>query len=373
MSQSLLPSGFYDLLPPDAAREQRILSALLSAYECFGFQFVTPPLAEFEDSLLDGKGRAYETQTFRIMDPLSRHMMGIRADITTQIARIAVTQLGKMPRPLRLAYAGRVLRTQPDSLNPARQHVQCGFEIIGSEDTAGLKEALLVTLNALTAVGCRSLVIDISLAGLLQKLTKDASSEHTRTIMDAVRQKDISALPAGKHTQLIANLMQLPGEFAEVLMSVESAGFPDGATPWLEEINALEPLCNSLPLQIDIRFDPLETRGFEYHEGPCFTVFDKEHRREIGRGGRYIIDGMSDTEIAYGATMYTRTLMECGYMQQDEKLAVLINSDAPLEEFQSLWNKNYRTVIAHTKDMNAEARHTGCLYYWLNGKLNEVT
>src|SRR5215813_10043670 len=126
--RALLPAGLRDILPPEAALESATVERLMAAFAAQGYERVKPPLVEFEDSLLSGSGVAMRPHTFRLMDPVSQRMMGLRADMTLQVARIAVTRLVNAPRPLRLCYAGQVLRVKGDDLRPERQFGQVGAE-----------------------------------------------------------------------------------------------------------------------------------------------------------------------------------------------------------------------------------------------------
>ena len=134
---ALLPAGLRDLLPPDAEVEAAAVEAMMGCFAAHGYQRIRPPLLEFEDSLLAGSGAAVAEQTFRLMDPVSQRMMGLRADTTPQVARIATTRLAGAPRPLRLSYAGQCLRVRGHHLAPDRQVAQAGIELIGSDSTAG--------------------------------------------------------------------------------------------------------------------------------------------------------------------------------------------------------------------------------------------
>ena len=130
--RGLLPAGLGDLLPPDAAREARAIDIAIERFAAFGYERVKPPLVEFEESLLGGPGAALGPQTFRLMDPVSQRMMGVRPDMTVQVARIAVTRLKHEPRRLRLSYGGNVIRVRGSALKPERQFAQVGAELIGA-------------------------------------------------------------------------------------------------------------------------------------------------------------------------------------------------------------------------------------------------
>src|ERR1700726_3167867 len=116
---ALLPAGLYDLLPPDAEREAEVTARLMGVLASHGYERVKPPLVEFEETLLSGAGAAMASETFRTMDPISHRMIGVRADMTPQVARIAATRLRHLPRPLRLSYAGQVLRVKGSEVRPA--------------------------------------------------------------------------------------------------------------------------------------------------------------------------------------------------------------------------------------------------------------
>src|SRR4051795_11441071 len=130
--QVLLPAGLYDLLPPEAEIEAEVTGKLIGVLASHGYERVKPPLVEFEETLLSGAGAAMASDTFRTMDPVSHRMIGMRADMTPQVARIAGTRLLHRPRPLRLSYAGQVLRVKGSEMRPERQTGQAGAELIGA-------------------------------------------------------------------------------------------------------------------------------------------------------------------------------------------------------------------------------------------------
>src|SRR5579871_5099267 len=171
---ALLPAGLRDLLPPDAETEASAVEALMEVFAAHGYQRVKPPLLEFEDSLLAGSGAATAEQTFRLMDPESQRMMGLRADTTPQVARIASTRLAAAPRPLRLSYAGQCLRVRGSQLAPDRQIAQAGIELIGPDSPAADAEIVLVGAAALAALGLARVSFDLTLPSLVPLLLEDA-------------------------------------------------------------------------------------------------------------------------------------------------------------------------------------------------------
>src|SRR5574338_509692 len=159
---ALLPAGLRDVLPPDAAHEAGIVERLVGCFAGHGYQRVKPPLIEFEESLLGGSNNGLATETFRLMDPMSQRMMGVRSDFTMQVARIATARLRKAPRPLRLCYAGDVLRVKGAQLRPERQFTQIGFELIGALGAPADSEAVLLAAEALQTLGIKRLSVDLT-------------------------------------------------------------------------------------------------------------------------------------------------------------------------------------------------------------------
>ena len=145
--RALLPAGLRDILPPEAGYEAGIRETLVGSFVGHGYDRVKPPLVEFEDGLTSGAGAAVSADTFRLLDPVSQRMMGVRADMTTQVARIAATRLGDAPRPLRLSYTGEVLRIRGTQLRPERQFAQVGAELIGTKSAAADIEIIEIAVE----------------------------------------------------------------------------------------------------------------------------------------------------------------------------------------------------------------------------------
>src|SRR6185503_15366537 len=176
-NRALLPAGLRDLLPPDAETEASAVEQLMEVFAGHGYQRVKPPLLEFEDSLFAGSGAALAEQTFRLMDPVSQRMMGLRADTTPQVARIAATRLARTARPLRLSYHGQVLRVRGTQLAPSRQVPQAGIELIGPDLPEADAEVAAVAAEALAALGITDVSLDIPLPRLSPALLDAAGVE----------------------------------------------------------------------------------------------------------------------------------------------------------------------------------------------------
>ncbi len=289
--KALLPDGLRDVLPPHAAHEASVVSGLVATFAARGFERVAPPLVEFEDSLLDGAGQAMATGTFRLMDPVSQRMMGVRADMTLQIARIATTRLSRAPRPLRLAYAGNVLRVKGTQLRPERQFVQAGVEIVGSDAPEADAEIILLAVEALERVGVRRLSVDINLPTLVPALCRamGVEGETHAAIRSALDRKDAAEVAAvgGEIAPLLGALLRAAGPVDSALKALAALDLPAAAAVERTRLNQIVRLLREGAPNMTLTVDPVEHRGFEYQTGLSFTVFARGVRGEMGRGGRY--------------------------------------------------------------------------------------
>src|SRR5438552_6227862 len=208
---ALLPAGLYDLLPPEAEIEAAVTARLMGVLGAYGYERVKPPLVEFEETLLSEAGAAMASDTFRMMDPISHRMIGVRADMTPQVARIAATRLLHKPRPLRLSYAGQVLRVKGSEMRPERQVGQAGAELIGAEGPAADVEAIAVAGEALQAVGVPHLSVDLTLPTLVQAIVEayGLGGEREAALRAALDHKDAAAVAAlaGEAGRLLAELI----------------------------------------------------------------------------------------------------------------------------------------------------------------------
>src|SRR6478735_12794999 len=227
---ALLPAGLRDLLPPEAETEASAVEALMEVFAAHGYQRVKPPLLEFEDSLLAGSGAAVAEQTFRLMDPESQRMMGLRADTTPQVARIATTRLVHAPRPLRLSYAGQCLRVRGSQLAPDRQIAQAGIELIGCDSPAADAEMVLVGAEALASVGLTRTSFDLTLPTLVPVLLDDAGITGTTraALARALDRKDAASVTrhGGALAPTLTDLLMGAGPTDRALAALQAARLP---------------------------------------------------------------------------------------------------------------------------------------------------
>ncbi|HTZ80107.1 MAG TPA: ATP phosphoribosyltransferase regulatory subunit [Stellaceae bacterium] len=361
---ALLPLGLVDLLPPEAAIEASVVARIMAVLQGHGYERVKPPLMEFEENLLSGAGAAMAKETFRLMDPISQRMIGLRADMTTQVARIATTRLEKSPRPLRLCYAGQVLRVKGSQLRPERQVGQAGAELIGVDSVAADVEVIALAAEALTTLGIESLSVDLTVPALVPALMQalglgDEVRERLRRALD---HKDAAAVAAvgGRAAEILGRLLASAGVAGSALAALEPLELPAAAA---EERRRLHEVASRLAAALPgvaVTIDPVENRGFEYDAGISFTFFARGVRGELGRGGRYRT-GNGGGEPATGVTLYTDTVLR-GLPPQPAPRRLFVPSGADPEIGARLRAEGWVTVagLAPVADPAAEAKRLNC-------------
>ena len=368
---ALLPLGLRDLLPPDAAAEAAVVARMMAVLESHGYERVKPPLVEFEETLLAGPGAAMAQETFRLMDPVSQRMVGLRADMTPQVARIAANRLTKAPRPLRLSYAGQVLRVRGGQLRPERQIGQVGAELIGADGATADVEAIAVAAEALLGLGIAGLSVDLTLPRLVPAIceTYGIAGPAAAALRSALDHKDAAkvAETGGTAASLLARLLAAAGAAPPALAALAVLALPEAAAAErarLHEVAAL--LAARLP-KLHLTVDPVENRGFEYHTGISFSFFARKGRAELGRGGRYIA-GNGKPEPATGFTLYTDTVL--GVIAPPAPARrIFLPAETPLAAGRALRAEDWVTVAAlgAGADVKAEARRLGCSHAFIAG------
>ena len=288
----LLPEYIEDILPPKAGRIERLRREMLDLFSMHGYELVMPPLLEYVDSLLTGTGHDLDLQTFKLVDQLSGRMLGLRADIAPQVARIDAHLLNRTG-VTRLCYAGSVLHTLPNGMNRTREPLQIGAEIYGHAGVESDVEIQRLMMRALKIADVQEVYLDIGHVGIFRSLVRRARMEREREaeLFRAMQAKDLPAvqeltrrLPRGIRDALSA-LPELYGG-PEVL---------DAAVrrlPAHEEIksalDSLKALSDELRDVARIRcFDLAELRGYHYHSGVVFAAYAQGQPYAIGLGGRY--------------------------------------------------------------------------------------
>ncbi len=376
-THALLPEGLHDTLPPAAEFEFQTIATLLSCFAQYGYEQVAPPLVEFEESLLAGVGAAEGRRMFRLMDPVSSRMMGVRTDVTTQVARIAATRLTGSPRPTRLCYAGQVLRVESGQLRSEREFGQVGIELIGSGSLNAEAEVIGLAGTALQAVGTGDFSVDLTVPKLVPMITaalglSPSDADAARIALD---EKDMAAITeiGGAAGSTLEALLRAAGPADRALAALGALDLPSEAKMLVEQLQALVDRLHERAPALTLTIDPGEFRRFEYHSGICFTVFASGVPGEIGRGGRYDVSVEGGTEPAVGFTVYVDALLRSLPRPARSKYAYL-PAGTPADAGQALRDAGWRTVqgLEDVSDDAGEARRLGCSHVYSGGKPVEV-
>jgi len=368
--KTLLPSGCYDTLPPFARQEGQLSTLLLDLFSAYGYEQVSPPLLEYSDDLLAGRGAALSRQMFRVMDTSAGKVMAIRPDITLQIARIASEQLKDSPRPLRLCYNGLILRQQAEQIRGDRQLRQAGIELIGATSTDADAEVILIAGRALAKAGIRTFTVDVNLPSIVAAIvSEDAlTEEQAQALYSALNHKDpagLQALPLKYKNALVA-LLQNTGDPEMSFKIIERLELPDAARVLCNDLrDVVHAVEAGKETGCSVTVDATECKGYAYHSGIGFTIFVPGVAYEVARGGRYHVAG----EEATGFTIYVETLASL-LPKPTEKEKVLVAKGASKSEHEMLQAQGYVTLNAlGTKELKQQANELGASKIFENGKL----
>ena len=369
----LLPDGIEETLPEEARRIESLRRRSLNLLESWGYELVMPPLMEYLDSLLTGVGRSLEIETFKLTDQMTGKMMGVRADMTPQVARIDAHYLRRSGAS-RLCYFGPVLRTRPDCLGCSRVPLQLGAELFGVASADADIEIVELLVETLRRMGIESVHVDLGHMGIFQGLMKqtDLDDNAQSVLMEAVTCK------SAPDVERQCDLLGINDYVRELLMLMTDSSGDVGQLSKLadkfsnapEEIAAAfdnlvviaKRLKQRLP-ETRLYFDLAALRGQSYHTGLVFAVYMPGYGRAIANGGRYDDIG-KEFGRARPATGFSLDLREVSKqatiaMEKSEMIC------APYEEDEALMNtvralrESGRQVVFCYEDDQADMSRNG--------------
>jgi ATP phosphoribosyltransferase regulatory subunit len=292
MRNWLLPEYIEDVLPAEAARIETLRRKLLDLFKVHGYQYVIPPMLEYMESLITGVGHDLDLATFKVVDQLTGRLMGVRADMTPQAARIDAHLLNHQGTT-RLCYAGSVLRTKPDALAQTREPLQLGAELYGHAGIASDIEIQRLLIKALHVIGIEQVQIDFSHVNVFGSLIESSNinPQLEQALYAALQSKDQSSVAQlsrdlDKVTrEALLHLTELNGDQS----ILAKAGKVLPATPAISSaLQSLQQAADGLQdLDVSVSFDLSELRGYHYHSGIVFAAYAQGYKGPLALGGRY--------------------------------------------------------------------------------------
>jgi ATP phosphoribosyltransferase regulatory subunit len=362
----LLPEGFHDRLPPAADAATRLEGRVLGVARLYGYEQVDPPLAEFADELGSRLKAGGLRDAVRFVDPVSQRTLAIRPDLTAQVGRIAATRMGHHPRPVRLSYAGPVLKLSASALNPQRAMRQIGAELIGLDTVAAATEVVRVAIEALQAAGVTGLAVDFTLPDLVDRLAGDSLDADTLALLrERLDAKDAGGVAAIDPAYL--PLIEAAGPFDTAMARLRAI---DAGKALGSRLDGLAAIAASIAGQAALTLDPTERHGFEFQSWLGFSIFSTGIRGEIGRGGSYTIvhdDGRE--EPAVGFSLFADPILDTG-VGTDARRRLFLPLNTPPEIGVGLRGEGWVTVAALEADDTPEAQL--CSHVWRDGAAREL-
>jgi ATP phosphoribosyltransferase regulatory subunit len=319
----LLPEGLEDRLPLEAARITAAMRACLDVMDAHGYDRVRPPLLEFEAALVGRMAGVTVGETssmFRFVDPASLRTLALRSDMTPQVGRIASTSLASAPRPLRLAYCGDTVVIKASQLDPARERLQLGAELIGADSVAAASEVVMLAIEAMKAAGLTGISVDFTLPDLVDTLAAKAfplTPDQIEAVRRELDTKDAGGLKAAGGAAYLP-LLYATGPLESALPALRAV---DAGGALKSRLDALQEIAAHIGDAATITLDPTERHGFEYQSWFGFTLYAEGLRRAAGRGGTYRIAG-SD-EAATGFTLYLDRIAEVAPQPEPVRIVYL--------------------------------------------------
>lgn len=371
----LLPEGIDELLPEQARELEKIRRRLLDTYAGWGYELVITPFIEYLDSLLTGTGKDLELQTFKMTDQVSGRLLGIRADITPQAARIDAHQL-RQDVPTRLCYIGSVFRTRPDGFSASRSPLQIGAELYGHSGVESDVEILCLMLATLEVAGVRDVSLDLGHVGIFKGLARQAGIDGNQeaALFDALQRKaipEIESLVASfgikeQHAGMLSALATLNGD-GEVIAQARDvlSGADEEVKQAIDYVEQVASLLHECLPEVSVHFDLAELRAYHYQTGVVFAAFISESGNEIARGGRYdhIGEKFGRSRPATGFSADLKTLMRYGSSLPSipaERIMAPWGTDAELTEEIEKLRAAGKVVVRSLTGQTGNAGAMGC-------------
>lgn len=374
----ILPEGIEEVLPEQAARFEAMRRLLLDLYATWGYELVMPPTIDFIESLLTGTGHDLDLQTFKLVDQMSGRTLGLRADMTPQVARIDAHQLNR-DVPTRLCYIGTVLRTRPESIGDSRSPLQVGAELYGHAGIESEVEIIGLMLETFSALKVDDIYMDLGNVDIYRGLAKQAglSLEVESQLFDMLQRKAVTEINSLLDTlsidasmkAMLSGLPSLSGgkevfEKARTLLADADTAVKQ-AVDYLEKTAELmlQRFADKLSAT-KVNFDLSELQGYHYKTGVVFAAFVPQLGQAIARGGRYDdigkVFGRARAATGFSTDLKILNQLSDKQFNSVDKIFVACAEDKGRQETISALRAEGKIVIEQLPGQQADASAMGC-------------
>jgi ATP phosphoribosyltransferase regulatory subunit len=373
----LLPDGVEEVLPDDAKHLETLRRQLLDVFRCWGYEKVIPPFIDYLDSLLTGSGHDLNLQTFKLTDQLSGEVLGIRADMTPQVARIDAHTLSHQ-QPSRLCYVGTALHTRGSVLDKTRIPMQIGAELFGHAGIESDTEVVQLMLETLAVAGLKNVHLDLGHVGIYRGLVAQAglTTAQELELFEVLQRKANCELVEllEKYTvtddlrAIFLSLPKLNGDQSILTDAVAVfAAADDNVKAALAQLRELADILHGYYPELTISFDLAELRGYHYHTGMVFSAFVPQVGKEIARGGRYDnigqVFGCARPATGFSADLKVLAALTKKEIDQDDAVKILVpyvKADNNLDEKVRDLRASGNIVIKALSEQQYNAQQLGC-------------
>ena len=369
----LLPEGVDEILPPRAILLEQMCRKLIDLFSSWGYEFVIPPMMEYLESLLTATGEDLDLQTYKITDQLSGRLMGIRADITPQVARID-SHLLKRNVPTRLCYLGSVLHSRTNSSGDSRSPLQLGAELFGHEGVSSDIEIVKLMLAILDVVRISNICLDVGHIGIFRSLISKSqlNSMQESEVFEIVKRKAKDELKIfykklkinDDSSKAMLDLIDLHGDVGILDDAIHAF---DKLSPDIRKyVNEVKTLTDSIidKFDVSINIDLSELRGYNYHTGMIYTAFVPNEGKGIAFGGRYddIGSAFGKARPATGFSTDVKQLLELQNISEDtpDKIFAPVDDNDSLQKKITELREQGKIVIQELEGQNATAKEMNC-------------
>ena len=369
----LLPEGVDEILPPRAMLLEQMCRKLIDLFSSWGYEFVIPPMMEYLESLLTATGEDLDLQTYKITDQLSGRLMGIRADITPQVARIDAHLL-KRNIPTRLCYLGSVLHSRTNNSGDSRSPLQLGAELFGHEGVSSDIEIVKLMLATLDAVRISNICLDVGHIGIFRSLISKSqlNSMQESEVFEIVKRKAKDELKIfykklkinDDSSKAMLDLIDLHGDVGILDDAIHAF---DKLSPDIRKyVNEVKTLTDSIidKFDVSINIDLSELRGYNYHTGMIYTAFVPNEGKGIAFGGRYddIGSAFGKARPATGFSTDMKQLLELQNISEDtpDKIFAPVDDNDSLQKKITELREQGKIVIQELEGQNATAKEMNC-------------